>query len=553
MKITRKMFLVSGLFLGSLVMFPGISLAQKIDMPSIFADHMVLQRGQKVPVWGMTVPGVSVKVEFDGQKKTTTANSVGSWRIDLDPMVASSKSRNMTISAKGNSEVNEIKISDVLVGEVWLAGGQSNMYRPFRMLTYPAREPKYEPIGAYLRNERDTAHDTLLRQFRVGKDQSVFEEKFQNRGKWTKLVGAAVNEFCATAYFFCRELRRELNVPVAMISCNLGGTRIEPWIPMSAYQSNDTLKAFYNSEIAVFKGRLEAWDEEKENAKYKKELDDWDKKAGEAKAKGENEPRKPQKRENPSLDKQIASTLYNAMIHPMIPYAMRGALWYQGESNGNNNPEQYAMRLEAMVEGWREAWGNDFYFYYCQLANYRGANQEPLAETDGWVMVQDQMRLAMRIPKSGMAVLNDIGEAKDIHPKNKIDAGKRLSLWALSQTYGHDLVYSGPIYKTSTTKGNKMVISFDYVGLGLMVGKKHLMNPTVEVDEPLKRFQICGEDRQWKWAEAKIIAKDRVEVWHSEISDPLEVRYAWSPNPEGANLYNEEGLPTSAFKTSDKY
>lgn len=550
MKNTNQLLLIATLFFGGMIMFQSICLAQEITLPGIFADQMVLQRDQKVPVWGTSDPGFKVEVGFAGQIKRATADSDGQWRVDLDPLKASSESRVMTISAILNDDHTELRISDVLVGEVWFAGGQSNMYRPFRMLTYPAREPKYEPIGEYLRKERDTAHDTLFRQFRVGRDHSVFEEQSQNRGKWTKLVGSDVNEFCATAYFFCRELRRELNVPIAMISCNLGGTKVEPWIPMHAYEKNETLKAFYKEEISDFKERLVNWDEEKENDNYEQALADWEIKAKEAKANGENEPEKPRRPEHPNRDKQIASTLYNAMIHPLVPYAMKGAIWYQGESNGGNHPEQYAMRLTAMVEGWREAWGTDFYFYYCQLANYRDANDQPLDETDGWVMVQDQMRLALSIPKSGMAVLNDIGEAKDIHPKNKIDAGKRLSLWALSKTYGRDIVYSGPIYRESIIKGDKVIITFDHVGSGLMVGKKNLMDPTVEVDEPLRRFQICGKERQWKWAEAKIKGKNEVEVSHPEILSPVEVRYAWSSNPEGANLYNKEGLPTSAFKTS---
>lgn len=538
MKIEKRIFLIASLCFLGMALFPKICLAQEIIMPSIFADQMVLQRDCKVPVWGTTAAGAMVQVEFAGQIKRIKADSGGNWRVDLDLMKASSESRVMSISANLKENQTELKISDVLVGEVWFAGGQSNMYRPFRMLTYPAREPKYEPVGEYLRNERDTANDTLLRQFRVGRDQSVFEELSQGRGNWTKLVDDDVNEFCATAYFFCKELRRELNVPVAMISCNLGGTKIEPWIPMQAYNKNKTLQEFYKEEIITFKERLDSWDTKKVN---------------EAETTGESKPEKSRKQEHPNRDKQIPSTLYNAMVHPIIPYAMKGVIWYQGESNSNNNPEQYAMRLNAMVESWREEWDNDFFFYYCQLANYKDVNEQPLDSTEGWVMVQDQMRLAMNIPKVGMAVLNDIGEAKDIHPKNKVDVGKRLSLWALNQAYEKDIVYSGPIYKSSEIKGEKIVIEFDYVGSGLMVGKKNLMNPTIEVNEPLRRFQICGKDRQWKWAQAMIIGKNKVEVWHSEILNPTEVRYAWSTNPDGANLYNKEGLPTSLFKTGEKY
>lgn len=529
------------------------SFALELTMPAIYANQMILQRGQNVPVWGMSEAGATIEVLFAGQQKSVNAGKDGKWRIDLDAMQASSESRVMTITAKLNDEKAELEISDVLVGEVWFAGGQSNMYRPFRMLTYEAREPKYEPIGEYLRQEENNANDTLLRQFRVGIDYSVLEEKNIGRGSWSKAVKGPVHEFCATAYFFGRELRRELNVPVAIISCNLGATKIEPWISMPSYQSNEILKDFYKKEIETYKEEIANWDQEKIDKEHERAIANWEKLAEQAKLNGENEPGKPRKKEHPDRDKQIASTLFNAMIHPLIPYAIKGAIWYQGESNGNNFPEQYAMRLTAMVEGWREAWAQkELFFYYCQLANYKSANEEPVAdgEVDGWVIVQNQMRLAIEIPDAGMAVLNDIGEAKDIHPKNKIDVGKRLSFWALNQAYDQkELVCSGPIYKSSKIKRNKVLIKFDSVGSGLIVGHKHLMEPTVEVDEPLKRFQICGEDRQWFWAEAKIVSKDEVEVWHSDIPNPVEVRYAWSPNPEGANLYNKEGLPTSLFKS----
>ena len=525
--------------------------ALEITLPSIFADHMILQREQKVPVWGTADAGSTVEVLFAGQKKTVVTNEDGKWRINLDALKASSESRVMTITAKLNGDNEELKIADVLVGEVWFAGGQSNMYRPFRMLTYEAKEAKYEPNGEYLRQEENNANDTLLRQYRVGVEYSVLEAQDMGRGSWSKAVKGPVHEFCATAYFFGRELRRELDVPVAMISCNLGATKIEPWISMSSYQSNDVLKDFYKSEMETYNEQVSKWDDKIEDENFEKLIADWEVKAEEAKAQGEDEPRKPRKQAHPDKEKQTASTLYNGMIHPLIPYALKGAIWYQGESNGNNFPEQYDMRLAAMVDGWREAWDQkDFFFYYCQLANYKTPNDEPVVdgEDDGWVIVQNQMRLGLTIPNSGMAVLNDIGEAEDIHPKNKVDVGKRLSLWALNNAYGQkDLVCSGPVYKKSKIKGNKVIITFDYAGSGLMVGNKHLMESTVEVDEPLKRFQICGKDRKWLWADAKIISKDKVEVWNTAIPNPVEVRYAWSSNPEGANLYNKEGLPTSVF------
>lgn len=534
------------------LMFSSICMALDLSMPSIFADQMVLQRGQDVPVWGTADAGATVEVLFAGQSETVEVGIDGNWRIDLKPLVASAESRIMTITAKLNREIVEIEISDVLVGEVWIAGGQSNMYRPFRMLVGKAAEAKYEPVAEYLREESATANDSLFRQYRVGREHSILEEKSEGRGSWSKAVSGDVNEFCGTAYFFGRELRRELNVPVAILSCNLGATKVEPWIPMSAYENNETLKEYYKNEIITYEKELASWDEVKEKEAYRKLIADWEIRAEEAKLQGENEPRKPRKPEHPNRNKQIPATLYNAMIHPMVPYAVKGAIWYQGESNSGNLPEQYGMRLTSMIEGWRTAWDQkDFFFNYCQLANYKMPNEKPLNDEEGWVIVQDQMRRTLKVPNTGMAVLNDIGEAKDIHPKNKLDVGKRLSLWAFKQAYAKKMVCSGPLYKTSKIKSNKILITFSHVGSGLMVGKKDLMAPTVEVDEPLKRFQICGEDGQWKWANAKIIAKNKVEVWHRDIQHPVEVRYAWSPNPKGANLYNKEGLPTSVFKTKD--
>ena len=240
------------------------------------------------------------------------------------------------------------------------------------------------------------------------------------------------------------------------------------------------------------------------------------------------------------------------MIHPLIPFAIKGAIWSQGESNSSRLPEEYGSRLKAMIKNWRTAWGQDtLFFYTSQLANYRKPNERPVGDDDGWALVSYGQSQTLDLPNTGLAVLNDIGEAKDIHPKNKIDAGKRLSLWAFKQAYHKDIVFSGPLYKSSEIKNNKIIVEFSHVGSGLMVGKKHLMEPTVEVNEPLKRFQICGKNGEWKWAEAKIINKYSIEVWNKDISNPLEVRYAWSSNPEGANLYNKEGLPASLFKTKD--
>jgi len=506
---------------------------------------MVLQQKQAIPVWGWAAAGTEVSVSFKGQTKSTKADANGKWMLKLDAVDASAEAAVLTVKVGSESKT----IKDILVGEVWLCGGQSNMDFRLNMLIGKAREPQYEPVAVYIRKEIDTANDPLLRQIKVSRAVSAFEEKTNFEGAWEKAIPGTVGNFTATGYFFARELRKTLKVPVGLLNCNWGGTRVEPWIPMSKFQTTDSLKKYYESETASIKERLAKWDPAKAKAAYEKQLAAWKVKAKEAKAAKKKAPRKPRMPQSPDKSNRIPSTLYNGMMNTLVPYAIKGAIWYQGESNAGHYPDSYREHFGAMIEAWRKVWGQgDFYFYWCQLAQFKAPNDQPL-ESDGWATVLDQQRLTLELPNTGMAVLNDVGEAKDIHPKNKIDAGKRLSLWAFKQAYGKDLVYSGPLYKSSKIEGNKVIVTFDNVGSGLMVGKKHLMDPTVEANDPLKRFQIMGADNKWYWADAKITGKDTVEVSHKDVAKPVEVRYAWSANALGANLYNKEGLPASAFKT----
>lgn len=238
------------------------------------------------------------------------------------------------------------------------------------------------------------------------------------------------------------------------------------------------------------------------------------------------------------------------MLSAVQPYAIQGAIWYQGESHANYMTEQYQDYFSTLIRSWRTEWNQgDFPFYWVQLANFREANAEPLEE-NGWASICDHQRRCLQLPNTGMAIINDIGEANDIHPRNKIDVGKCLARLALVNDYGRKLpAASGPLYRSHQISGNSVRIQFSEVGTGLMVDQKGLLEDTVEVREPLKRFQIAGEDRQWQWAEAKIVSKDCVEVSTPGIAHPTVVRYAWSSSPEGANLYNKEGLPASLFTT----
>jgi sialate O-acetylesterase len=466
--------------------------AGALRVANIFSDGMVLQQEMNVPVWGTAAAGAEVMVSFASQKKRTTADAKGKWMVKLDPLNASDENAKMTIT----SGAHAITIKDVLVGEVWLCGGQSNMAWTLAGLTKNPGNEEFKPVHDYLVNEIATANDPLLR--------------FMSR-KWIPAVSPEVKDFSGTGYFFGRKLRKELGVPVGLINANRGGTRIEPWIPKTQFLKTDAGKSFYESE-------------------YKQMAKSNSKKKGQS--------------------NKLPSGLFNGTIAPLVPYAIRGAVWYQGESNCNYRSEHYKDSMLDLIEGWREHWGQDeFAFYWCQLANKHAANAEP-SDKDPWAEIQNQQREVLALTTdTGMAVLNDIGEARNIHPKNKVDAGRRLALWPLKHLCGKDIVCSGPLYKSSAIDGSKVIIKFSHTGSGLMVGEKHLMEPAKEVHEPLNRFQICGADRKWKWAQARIVGKDTVEVWHKDIPDPVEVRYAWSSNPEGANLYNKEGLPASLFKT----
>ncbi|MCH2208766.1 MAG: sialate O-acetylesterase [Lentisphaerales bacterium] len=522
-----------------------VSLIAESQISSLFQDGAVFQQNAKIPVWGWAPSGTAVSVKFKGQEKSGKADNSGKWMIHLDAVKASVEASEMTITVGTESKT----IKDILIGEVWICGGQSNMDFKLSMLVGNARDSKHQPLAEYIKKEIASANDPFLRQIKVPRKVSAFKEIDNFEAQWEKAVPNVVQNFTATGYFFAKELRKKLNVPVGLVNCNWGGTRVEPWIPMSQFQTSESLKSYYTKETDIIKEQSAKWNTEKIKERYNKQLADWQEKAKKAKAAGKKPPRKPRMPQKPDTSNRVPSTLYNAMMHTVVPYAVKGAIWYQGESNAGHVPNLYREHFGALIEGWRQAWGQDkFYFYWCQLAQFKPINENPIGE-DGWVTVCNNQRLTLELPDTGMAVLNDVGEAKDIHPKNKMDAGKRLSLWAFKQAYGQELVYSGPLYKSSEIKGNKVIVKFDSVGEGLMVGKKNIYHPTVESNEPLKRFQICGADGQWKWADAQITGKDTVEVSHKEISAPEEVRYAWAPNAEGANLYNKSGLPASLFKT----
>jgi sialate O-acetylesterase len=489
-----------------------------LKIPAFFSDGMVLQRDSSAPVWGWSDANSAVKVSFAGKDYTTKADQNGDWKVDLKGLATSDKGRELLIEADGTTQ----KIQNVLVGEVWLASGQSNM------------EWNVENSDGG-KEEVASAKDPLLRVY-VSSNVTSEEPAKDFAGTWLPTEPANTARFTAVGYFFAKKLRAEVGVPVGVIECSWGGKSIQAFTSKDALQALPEAKALIEQKAMA----LAAWDPEKAKANFEKakaahakKMEKWKKtKQGRA-------PRGPGMPTSPALNPGMHSTIFNGMIAPIVGYGVRGAIWYQGESNANGGTaEHYEELLGCMVSDWRARWGSEMSFYWVQLANFRKPTDKPGVESD-WITVQDEMRRALKsIPSSGMAVINEIGAANDIHPKNKLDVGNRLARWALAKDYGKEgIVISGPLYTGVEKKGDKLVISFDHAkGLKSRDGKD------------LQRFEIAAEDGSWEWAKAQIEG-DKVILTSDKIKAPAKARYAWAENPEGANLVNGEGLPASCFTT----
>lgn len=520
-----------------LIVLPHYLMAD-VTLNAIFSDHMVVQRETEIPVWGWADAGENISIVASwGAKAEVITSANGTWIVNLKTPKAGGPFK-ITVSGK-----NTIEINDVLSGEVWLCTGQSNMDFAMVKFVNNAREKKYQPLVEYIKKEIEAANDDWLRQIEVPQKTSLFEKKTNFEGQWLSANAEGIEKISATGYFFAKELRKHLDVPIGLVECSLGGTRIQPWLSKETYFADEKMKAYFESGRKKIKKMIETVDAETfVDTSYQKKFAAWEESG--------KKTSRPYPKEHPAKNKQMPATLYNGMLSSVMPYAIKGVLWYQGEGNSHSLEEQYEDYFTALINSWRADWGQgDIPFYWMQLASYK----VPDKRSDmGWAMVSDHLRRTLKLPNTGMAVLHDIGEAKDVHPHNKMDAGKRLSLWALKNDYGvHVPVVSGPLYKSKKVIDDKIEIEFNEVGSGLMVGFKELLNETVSVDDPLNWFEISTKEGTWKPAKAKIISKNKIIVWSSEVSNPVEVRYAWSSNPEGANLYNKEGLPAAIFSTEN--
>jgi sialate O-acetylesterase len=488
----------------------------EVKLAGVFGDHMVLQRNVHLPVWGWAAPGETVTVTLDHQSKTATADGSGKWSLKLDALPAGG-----TFQLKVQGAKESVTASDVLVGEVWLCSGQSNM----EMNVWGVKNKDAEIAAA--------KHPTI-RMYAIDHVPAK-EPQARRNGHWAVCSPQQVGNFSAAAYFFGRELQQQLNVPVGLINSSWGGTPIQTWTSIAMHEAVPELKGM----VADLRRQQQAYASGEMEKQYRQQLAGWEKAAAEAKAQGkEFKTPKPQPPQDPALSPWAPAALYNGMIAPLAPYAIRGALWYQGESNAGS--PIYDIQLKALIGNWRDDWKQgDFPFLSVQLPNFMGPQSQPSESVGGWPLEREQfLKTLATVPNTGMAITIDIGEANDIHPKNKQDVGKRLAQWALAKTYGKDVVASGPLYKSMREESGKIVVEFDYAdGLAARDGGK------------LKGFAIAGADKKFVWAEAEIVG-NTVRVSSPQVASPAAVRYAWANNPD-CNLVNKAGLPASPFRTDN--
>lgn len=495
----------AGLLAGLTALACGTARAD-VKLPAIFGDHMVLQRDLKINVWGWAEPGEDVKVEFHGQARTTKADGDGSWSVSLEPVAAGGPFE-MVVTGK-----NTLTFKDVLVGEVWVCSGQSNMQWSVAASTHA----DLEIAAANYPNIR------LISVPQVGTQEPQKDFK----GEWKPCSPQTVGPFSAVGYFFGRQIHQTLGVPVGLINDAWGGSACEAWIP------RETLAA-----DPKYKDLLAAWEERENNYEAAKKAFE----EAKAKAKAEGKPG-PRPQEDPDgLMKGNArpGNIFNGVLLPTIGYGIKGAIWYQGETNAGR-AYQYRDMFPLMIETWRKLWGlGNFSFYWVQLADFMAEKPEPA--DSAWAELREAQTMTMgRLPNTGEAVIIDIGEGKDIHPKNKQDVAMRLARWALSRDYGVNIPAQSPTYKSMEKKDGKVVLTFDHVDGGFR---------PFDVNEP-RGFTIAGADKKFVNAQAKVVGPDKVEVWSDQVAQPESVRYAWADNPV-CNMYSAVGLPLTPFRTDD--
>ena len=458
----------------------------QVTLPPFFNCNMVLQQGIPIPVWGWASPKEKVSVTFNNKTVTTKAGKDGKWKVTLQPMNYGGP-YNMVVKGK-----NLRTIENILIGEVWVCSGQSNM--------------EFALSSAINAQAEIAASDyPEIRLFTVKKRMSEKPQENLDEGEWWQCSPVSSPKFSAVAYFFGRALYQKLKVPIGLIHTSWGGTVAETWTSPEAISRNPDFAAKLEELKTI------------NIAEYNK--------ANEKKL-GPN---------------SYPTLLYNGMINPLVPYGIKGAIWYQGEGNAGR-AFQYRRVFPDMIRDWRAKWAQgDFPFLFVQLANYMKADSIPVESN--WAELREAQTMTLSLPNTGMASAIDVGEALDIHPKNKQTVGQRLALSALKVAYHQNIENLGPVFNEMKITGNKIDLTFNHVGSGFKVKDKYSY---------VKGFTIAGNDHKFRWAKASITGPNTIQVFSSEVDTPVAVRYGWGNNPDDVNLYNSEGLPADPFRT-DKW
>ncbi len=499
------------LLAGSLITWAAPAARAAVSLPAVFTDNMVLQRGMKIPVWGWSAPGEGVTVTLNGRRATATADASGRWETRL-PSMAAGGPYEMTVTGTNGSGsgAQNVNVRNVLIGEVWVASGQSNMQFSLHDANFSA-------------NAVAAADLPNLRLFTVP-DTVAGEPQSDVKASWQVSDPKTAEWFSAVAFFFGQKLHADLNVPIGLIHTSWGGTPAEAWTPWAAMEKDPMLQPI----LARWEGQVKAYPAQREA--YDKALADWNTKAAQSKADGQPEPDKPNPPEDPRQSSWRPAGLYNAMIAPLVPYGVRGAIWYQGESNAGR-AVQYQDLFATMIRQWRAAWGQgDFPFLFVQLANWQPGG-------DSWAELREAQTKTLALPNTGMAMAVDIGDTTDIHPKNKREVGRRLALVAEATVYGLKQPYSGPMFRSMTVEGNRIHLAFDHADGGLKSRD----------GGPLKGFTVATEGGPFVPATARVEG-ETVVVWSDAVAHPAAARYAWGSDPE-VSLFNGEDLPASPFRT----
>ena len=498
------------IILTSLLLAPLLHLqAEDLRLAAVLSDHMVLQRDKPVAVWGWADSGEPLTVTFAGQSKSAVAGQDGRWQVVLEPLAASAEARTLIVRGK-EGRIAEAK--DVLVGEVWLGSGQSNMEMAVGGVDNAAKE-------------QAAANLPLIRYYAEASGPAETPQTI-GKGAWQPCTPANVRRFSATLYFFGRELHREVGVPVGLINASVGATHIESWISAEAQSSEPETKAEFDAQMAGSRRFSEA----QLRADYPKKLAAWQLAFDNGKATLKDKPWTPEVTLATLRRKGPPAGLFNGKVFNLAPYALRGVVWYQGESNAGK-PDLYRKQLTQLVTSWRTLWQDELPFAWVQLPNFTSPGE-------GWPRLREAMLESLALPKTGMAITIDIGDAKNIHPTHKQEVGRRLSLWALGTVYGKKVAAtSGPLPDSSSVKGKELTVTFKHAEGGLKTRD----------GGPPRGFQIAGADRRWQPATVRIDG-DKLHVLSPEIAAPVAVRYAWQDNPD-CNLCNGADLPASPFRT----